>query len=69
MQIKKLWACILVTIFIVGLVINVTPVASSPAEWTFIAERGVKAYPDLTEYVWQKNASAPPHGLYDQMRK
>jgi len=67
MQIKKLWACILVTIFIVGLVINVTPVASSSAEWTLMAERGVKAYPDLIECVWQKNASAPPHGLYDKI--
>lgn len=27
----------------------------------------MKAYPDLTETVWQKNASAPPNGPYDKI--
>jgi hypothetical protein len=30
-----------------------------------IAQRGLKAYPDLMETVWQKNASAPPNGPFD----
>ena len=27
----------------------------------------MKAYPDLEEYVWQKNASMPPNGQYDKI--
>jgi pimeloyl-ACP methyl ester carboxylesterase len=27
----------------------------------------LKAYPDLREYVWQKNASMEPNGLYDKI--
>ena len=29
--------------------------------------RGVKAYPDLREYVWEKVPSEPPHGSYDRI--
>ena len=68
MQIKKLWACVLATMFIAGLVIGATPVSSSSEEWTLVHDgRGVKAYPDLREYVWEKVPSAPPHGTYDKI--
>jgi pimeloyl-ACP methyl ester carboxylesterase len=56
--------------FIVGILIGAIPVSSSPSPsdgWTLVAQRGVKAYPDLNETVWQKNASAPPHGPYDKI--
>ena len=36
--------------------------------WTLINDaRTVKAYPDLREYVWQKNASMAPNGQYDKI--
>jgi len=36
--------------------------------WTLVNDgRGVKAYPDLKEYVWQKNAAMPPNGQYDKI--
>jgi pimeloyl-ACP methyl ester carboxylesterase len=42
--------------------------AAADSGWTLtINGRGVKAYPDLREYVWQKNASMPPNGLYDKI--
>jgi pimeloyl-ACP methyl ester carboxylesterase len=54
--------------FITGLLIGAIPVSSSPSDsWTLVAQRGVKAYPNLNETVWQKNASAPPHGPYDKI--
>jgi len=51
--------------FVTGLVIAATPVASSSTEWTFIDKRGVKAYPDLREYVWE--TERPPYGPYDKI--
>jgi pimeloyl-ACP methyl ester carboxylesterase len=53
--------------FVAGLVICVTPVAYSSSEWVLVAERGVKAYPDLTETVWQKVPIALPNGPYDKI--
>ncbi len=36
--------------------------------WTIMVEgRGLKAYPDLKETVWQKNATMPPNGQYDKI--
>ena len=36
--------------------------------WTLTADgRSIKAYPDLKEYVWQKNASMAPNGPYDKI--
>ncbi len=53
--------------FIVGLVIVVTPVASSSDDWTFIDKRRVKAYPRLREYIWEKVPLAEPHGPFDKI--
>jgi alpha-beta hydrolase superfamily lysophospholipase len=36
--------------------------------WTMTVDgRSMKAYPDLKEYVWQKNATMPPNGQYDKI--
>ena len=36
--------------------------------WTLVTDaRAMKAYPDLKEYVWQKNASMAPNGQYDKI--
>lgn len=38
----------------------------TPSGWTIVTDaRAMKAYPDLKEYVWQKNATMPPNGQYD----
>ena len=40
----------------------------SPSGWTLINDaRAMKAYPDLKEYIWQKNATMPPNGQYDKI--
>ena len=37
-------------------------------DWTLVANaRLIKAYPDLREYVWQKNTTIPPNGQYDKI--
>ena len=42
--------------------------ASLTSDWTLIYDaRSVKAYPDLREYVWQKDARMPPNGQYDKI--
>jgi pimeloyl-ACP methyl ester carboxylesterase len=44
------------------------PIATAADGWSLVYDgRGMKAYPDLKEYVWQKNASAPPHTAYDKI--
>jgi len=44
----------------------VTPIPQATGNWSLIYDgRSLKAYPDLKEYVWQKNASMPPNGEYD----
>ena len=36
--------------------------------WTLVTKgTALKAYPDLREYVWQKNASLAPNGPYDKI--
>jgi pimeloyl-ACP methyl ester carboxylesterase len=60
-------------LLITGLMINTTlpflaPTAAASGDWTLIANgRALKAYPDLKEYVWQKNASMAPNGPFDKI--
>src|SRR3990170_4802431 len=59
-------------LLIIGLTISTIPLfipAVSGADgWALIYDaRSMKAYSDLKEYVWQKNASAPPHTEYDKI--
>ncbi len=36
--------------------------------WTLVTDsRPLKAYPDLKETIWQKNATMPPNGSYDKI--
>jgi pimeloyl-ACP methyl ester carboxylesterase len=64
---------VLLTMIVVGLAISAiaeTRASNSAVAsdgWTLIAQRGLKAYPSLVETIWQKNASAPPHGPYDMI--
>ena len=40
----------------------------SPSSWTLVTNgRALKAYSDLREYVWQKNASLAPNGIFDKI--
>jgi pimeloyl-ACP methyl ester carboxylesterase len=63
----------LTTALIIGLLITTFPmfIKSSNAatdNWTLIQDgRGVKAYADLKEYVWNKNATTAPNGPYDKI--
>ena len=42
--------------------------ASADNNWTLVNNgRSLKAYPNLQEYVWQKNASMTPNGPYDKI--
>jgi pimeloyl-ACP methyl ester carboxylesterase len=57
----------LLVIALVSITIPMFPTAAAQG-WTLTVDaRSLKAYPDLKEYVWQKNASMPPNGPYDQI--
>ena len=64
---------VLTVLLVLGLAVTIFPafIATSTAadgDWTLIYDgRGVKAYPNLREYVWQKNATMEPHGIYDKI--
>ena len=41
---------------------------SVTGDWALVNDaRAMKAYPDLREYVWQKDARMPPNGQYDKI--
>src|SRR3990170_8294094 len=70
MQKMKMYA--LTTLLTLTLIVTIIPLTISSAiaadDWTLVNDaRAMKAYPDLKEYVWQKNASAPPHTVYDRI--
>ena len=45
---------------------GVTSAAPTESGWKLVTDgRAMKGYPDLREYVWEKNASMPPNGPYD----
>ncbi len=63
-------AALFTTILILSTMQEFLPrtLAATDSGWTLTSNgRGVKAYPDLREYVWQKNASMPPNGPYDKI--
>jgi len=62
----------LTVLLIIGLLIIATPLLiptyAASNGWTLVTDaRAMKAYPDMKEYVWQKNASMPPNGQYDRI--
>ena len=59
---------LLIAAFATTIIPLTIPTATAADDWTIVNEaRSMKAYPDLKEYVWQKNASAPPHTIYDKI--
>ena len=61
-------------LLIIGLIITAIPImvpstkAANDNAWTLVTDgRGIKSYPDLREYVWQKNASLAPNGAFDKI--
>ena len=68
---------ILVFALLLSLVITLIPTSTSMFEatsaspdtgWTLVTDaREMKGYPDLREYIWQKDATMPPNGEYDKI--
>jgi pimeloyl-ACP methyl ester carboxylesterase len=70
MQKTKMYA--LTTLLTLTLMVTIVPltvpIATAADEWALVNDaRAMKAYPDLKEYVWQKNASAPPQTAYNRI--
>jgi len=63
----KIKTTALVALLVVGLAITAIPAAKASDGWAKVAERGLKAYPDLMETVWQKVPIALPNGPYDKI--
>ncbi len=69
---RKIKTTALVALLVIGLAITTIPATAAcdsevPSDdWTLIHDgRGVKAYPDLREYVWE--TERPPYGPYDKI--
>jgi pimeloyl-ACP methyl ester carboxylesterase len=58
----------LVFAFVVAVFPAVKTTQAATDSWTLVTDsRPLKAYPNLLENVWQKNASMPPNGQYDKI--
>ena len=67
-KILKIGTATLIALIATSFMVAATPIATAADDWALIYDgRGVKAYPDLREYVWQKIPTAPPHGTYDKI--
>jgi pimeloyl-ACP methyl ester carboxylesterase len=71
---RKIMSYTLTALLIMGLIVIAVPIftpitATADADnWTLTTgAREMKVYPDLREYIWQKNASMPPHTAYDKV--
>jgi pimeloyl-ACP methyl ester carboxylesterase len=65
---------VLAILLIMALMVTAIPIiipstkAANDSAWTLVTDgRGIKSYPDLREYVWQKNASLAPNGAFDKI--
>jgi pimeloyl-ACP methyl ester carboxylesterase len=63
---------VLTVLLITGLITTTIPLLAptfaATDSWTLVNDaRAMKAYPDLKEYVWQRNASMAPNGQYDKI--
>src|SRR3990172_6218766 len=68
----KIKTCIIASMLAIGLLATIIPVfipsVAAADGWTLIADaQSLKAYPELREYVWQKNASMAPNETYDKI--
>jgi hypothetical protein len=67
-KILEIGTSALIALLAASFVVAVIPVTTADDGWILIYDgRGVKAYPDLREYVWQKTPTAFPHGTYDKI--
>jgi pimeloyl-ACP methyl ester carboxylesterase len=70
-KINLIFAMILVFALLITTVPNLitqTQVSALTSNWTLTQyARAIKAYPDLEEYVWQKDALMQPNGPYDKI--
>ena len=73
-KMRKIETAIITTLIIIGLSISFLSIflpttnAANDNSWTLINDgRGLNGYPNLKEYVWQKNASMAPNGPYDKI--
>ncbi|MGB9672236.1 MAG: alpha/beta hydrolase [Candidatus Norongarragalinales archaeon] len=66
---QKTKLIVLVVLFVVSFAVIAPAIETCAASdgWTLVAERGLKAYPDLKETVWQKVPIMPPNGPYDKI--
>jgi pimeloyl-ACP methyl ester carboxylesterase len=66
---RKIETTALVSLIILAFAITAIPAFTAASDsWTLVNDaRAVKAYPELKEYVWQKNATMAPNGLYDKI--
>ncbi len=59
---------LLTTALAIATIPMLVPTFAATDGWTLVTDsRPLKAYPDLKELVWQKNASMPPNGQYDKI--
>jgi hypothetical protein len=66
----KILAAALAVLIVVAFVVTFVqvPQAKAADNWTLISNGGdVKAYPNLKEYIWQKDASMAPNGPCDKI--
>jgi len=60
-------ALLLITLFLLTIP-NFSATAQTTQGWTMtVNAQSLKAYPNLTEYVWVKSATMQPNGPYDQI--
>ena len=70
---QKIGKAAIAILIILGLILSSIPffISTSKAAdsgWTLVKDAGaVKAYPELREYIWQKNSTMAPNGPYDQI--
>jgi pimeloyl-ACP methyl ester carboxylesterase len=59
---------LLITALAIAAIPMLVPTFAAPEGWTLVTDnRAMKAYPDLKESVWQKNATMAPNGPYDKI--
>ncbi len=70
---RKTTKTIVCVLFVVSFVVSfmyprVLTTKAASTDWTVVVDgRALKAYPDLRETVWQKNATMAPNGQYDKI--
>jgi hypothetical protein len=65
---KKLMVTLLVVLLIVPATLILIQSSQAQSSWTLTTDsRSLKAYPNLKESIWQKNATMAPNGPYDKI--